>query len=242
MTSFDPIFTLSKRLLSRAEHISWPALWHFDRPGCAVSIQMRQWPPLFALGLALIWYIANPSGEASAAVVILSGLLLTSYLWARAMANGVSASRKLHYAAFQVGDELEELVSLSNHSIVPVLWAEFLDRSNLPDYTVSSVQACDSNGHIEWRAHTTCTHHGIFNLGPWELCLGDPFGIFQIRQTYFQRNEILVYPQMAVLPPSLLPYNRTTGDRRSLRQPLSAETIKSFTTRPFLPGDPPHHI
>ncbi|MDR3592074.1 MAG: DUF58 domain-containing protein, partial [Negativicutes bacterium] len=111
-----------------------------------------------------------------------------------------------------------------------------------PDYTVSSVQACDSNGHIEWRAHTTCTHHGIFNLGPWELRLGDPFGIFQIRQTYFQHNEILVYPQMAVLPPSLLPYNRTTGDRRSLRQPLSAETIKSFTTRPFLPGDPPHHI
>jgi uncharacterized protein (DUF58 family) len=47
---------------------------------------------------------------------------------------------------------------------------------------------------------------------------------------------------MAILPPSLLPYNRTTGDRRSLRQPLSAETIKSFTTRPYLPGDPPRHI
>jgi len=242
MTSFNTISALPKRFISRVERIHWPALWHFDRPGCSVSIHLRQWPPLIALGLVLVWYIADPSGEAAAGVVTLGGVLLVSYLWARAMANNVSASRKLRYAAFQVGDELEELVSLSNRSIVPVLWAEFLDRSNLPDYTVSSVRACDSKSRIEWRAQTTCTHQGIFNLGPWELHLGDPFGIFQIHQTYSQLNEILVYPQMAALPSSLLPYNRTIGDRRALRQPLSAETIKSFTTRPYLAGDPLHHI
>ena len=242
MTLFSSISRPLRRLISRVKRISWPALWHFDRPGCAVSIHLRQPLLSIAFGLLLAWYIADPSGEASAGVVTLGGLLLASYLWARAMANSVFASRKLRYAAFQVGDELEEQVSLLNRSIVPVLWAEFLDRSNLPGYTVSSVRACDSKSRIEWRANTICSHHGIFNLGPWELHLGDPFGIFQVRQTYFQLNEILVYPMMAVLPPSLLPYNRTTGDRRSLRQPLSAETIKPFTTRPYLPGDPLHHI
>jgi uncharacterized protein (DUF58 family) len=148
----------------------------------------------------------------------------------------------LQYAAVQVGDELEEKVELVNASALPILWAEFSDSSNLPGYTVSSVRAAGERSSIDWRAYTTCHQRGVFSLGPWELRLGDPFGIFEVRQTYLQKNEILVYPPLAPVPERLLPRGQVQGEERTLRQPLRAETTDAFTARPYQPGDPLRHI
>ena len=142
----------------------------------------------------------------------------------------------------QVGDELEEEISLENQAFFPVLWAEFIDRSDIPGYTVSSARAADPRSHVNWRAHTICTRRGVFNLGPWELRLGEPFGILLVRQRYLQHQEILVYPPLAALPEQLLFHHGALGGHRPLNQPLPAETIDSTTVRPLGPGDPLRHI
>ncbi|MBE0698695.1 MAG: DUF58 domain-containing protein, partial [Anaerolineaceae bacterium] len=65
---------------------------------------------------------------------------------------------------------------------------------------------------------------------------------FIVHQVYLQKQEILVYPPLAVLPPHLLPHRGALGDSRPLNQPLRAETIASTTVRPYVQGDPLRHI
>jgi len=207
-----------------------------------VTVELRRWLPVAAGLAALLWYIIAPTDVAAMGAAALAGVLAAAYLWARAMAMHVTAQRRLYYTALQVGDEIEELISLDNDSGLPVLWAEFADQSNLPGYTVTSVRMADRHAVVEWRAHTVCTRRGLFNLGPWELRLGDPFGFFLVRQRYTQRQEILIYPPLAPLPPHLLPHTSTLGAHRPLRQPLPAHTIDAIGVRPHVPGDPLRHV
>ncbi|MEN4098699.1 MAG: DUF58 domain-containing protein [Anaerolineaceae bacterium] len=213
-------------------------LWQFQRQGVITTIMLKQPLVLLACLAALIYYIFARTGIMAMVVATLAGMNLIAYLWARSMALHVSARRQLHYTAFQVGDEFEEHIRLTNNSFLPVLWAEFHDHSNIPGYSVSSVRSTGGNSVIQWRAHTLCRQRGLFLLGPCELTTGDIFGIFQVQQQYLDRQEIVVYPPLAPLPPELLPHASATGSHQQLRQPLPAETIHANTTRPYVRGDP----
>lgn len=216
----------------------WTGLTHFDFSDHRARIRLRQKLPLAAGLLALIWHLVLPSEQAVLLLSAWLGLMLGAYVWARQMALKVSASRRLLSSALQVGDELEEQVALRNASGLPVLAAEFVDRSDLPGHSVAGVRAVEGNGHADWKAAVICTRRGLFTLGPWELHLSDPFGIFAVEQVYPQRNEVLVYPPLAALPPALLPRGRTRGDQRPLRRMLGADTVAAVSARAYLPGDP----
>src|SRR5450759_3772972 len=172
--------------------VAFRSLYSFDRPGCQVRLSIRQRLPVIAFPILLLWYLVRPSPVAATGAAALGGLLLLCYLWARSMAKSVSGERRLHYAALQVGDELEEQVILRNKSAIPALWVEFIDHSNLPGYTFSSVRSAGGHSTTEWRTNTLCTRRGVFILGPWEMRCGDPFGLFLVRQTWLHKNEILV--------------------------------------------------
>jgi uncharacterized protein (DUF58 family) len=228
-------------MASKLHWTGWRVL-RFNLPGCQASLRVRQWLPFAALLVILVWYLFAPSGVSATCLAALAGILAAAYFWARSMALGLQGKRALHFTAVQVGDELEEIVSLTNKSGLPALWVEFVDRSHVPGYSVSSVRAADPHNTNEWRAHTTCTQRGVFTLGPWEMLTSDPLGIFSVRQVYEHTEEILVYPSLAILPAALLPHRHNVGDHRPLHQPLAAETINVVTTRPYSPGDPLHHI
>jgi uncharacterized protein (DUF58 family) len=217
--------------------------WRFSEPERVVTLELRQRLPLITWLIAVAWYLAAPSAVAAVTAFALTGWLAIAWLWARTLARGVSAERRLHYAAVQVGDTLEEHLTLNNNTRLPVLWAEFVDRSDLPGYTVSSVQAADPWNTARWRARAVCDRRGLFQLGPWELLMGDPLGMFRVRQVYLDRQELLVYPPLAPLPPQLRPHSTTTtGEHRRLRRPAPVETLSALTARHYVPGDPLHHI
>ena len=114
--------------------------------------QARRERELTALLIILVWYLFAPSGVSVTCVTALAGILAASYVWARAMALGLEGKRTLHFAALQVGDELEEFVTLTNSSRLPALWIEFIDRSHVPGYSVSSVRAADPTRLVQGRA------------------------------------------------------------------------------------------
>lgn len=217
-------------------------VWRSESAALITTIEVQRWLPFFVLLVLLGWFVASPAPVVLMTLVTMVGMLAASFFWARLNALRVRGGRRLRFAAMQVGDELEEQISLENRTPFPVIWAEFLDRSNIPGYTVSSARAADAGGHVEWRAHTICTRRGIFTLGPWELRLGEPFGFFVVRQLYLQHHEILVYPPLAALPEHILPHHGAMGDHRPLNQPLRAETIASNSVRAYVPGDPLRHI
>ena len=217
-------------------------VWRRTYPDQEITIELHQ-PLVFVLLLALlVWYIAAPSTVIALFLGSVLGLAGVSILWSSEMARRVSGRRSLQYAAMQVGDELEELITLRTRSLLPALWVEFVDRSNLPGYTVAGVRAVDGQVEMTWRARTVCTLRGVYTLGPWELRLGEPFGLLQVCQTYLDPQQILVYPPLAPLPSELLPHRGAQGDHRPLNQPVSAETADSMAVRAYIPGDPLHKI
>lgn len=233
--------TARARALQRG--LGLPArLWHLSRPGCTTTLTVQRRLPLVALLAAALWLIIQPSSMALTATAALAALILFAFLWARAMAAGVGARRMLRSSAVQVGDALEEVVTLENRSFLPVVWAEYVDRSTLPGYSLASARTAGPGSAETWDAETICTRRGVFTLGPWELLLGEPLGIFQARQVYDQRVELLVYPPLATLPPDLRPRSKKVGDRQRLRQALAAETTHANSTRPYTRGDPLRHV
>ena len=217
-------------------------LWRWSRADADVIITLRQRAVLIAWLVLGVWCVLQPTAFAFTGFVALSVLLLLSYLWTRAMAVNVSSSRTLHYTAVQVGDELEEMLTLDNRSRLPVVWAEFVDRSTAPGYSIGGVRVAGRRTIERWRLHAMCSRRGVYSLGPWDIRLGDPFGLFEARQAYRQQAEIVVYPPLLALPPELAQHRRTIGDRLPLRQPLAAETINATTTRPYVLGDSLHRV
>ncbi len=217
-------------------------LWRFTRTECEVRLRLRQPIIGVALIVLLAWLIFAPNAIAVTGLVTLGSLMLFSYLWVRSLAKQVTAQRMLRYSAVQVGDELEELLTLEDRSRVPVIWAEFVDRSTAPGYSVSGVRVSGARRTAQWRLHTSCSQRGVYSLGPWEVRLGDPFGLFEAQQIYHQQVEIVVYPPLAALPPEIAHHRRAIGDRAPLRQPISAETINAMSTRPYVMGDALHRV
>lgn len=217
-------------------------IWRRSEKDCITTIEVIQWLPAVALVVMLLWYLATPNRLTAMSMATLLGIIGLAFLWARLQALHIRGSRKLQYTAFQVGDELEEELTLENRSPFPLLWAEFIDRSDIPGYTVASVRAADSKSTVKWHASAICSRRGIFTLGPWELHSGDPLGIFRVRKVYQQRKDILIYPPLAELPDLKLPYSGAQGDERPLRQPIRADTVNAFGARPYVAGDPLRHL
>jgi uncharacterized protein (DUF58 family) len=217
-------------------------LWRWTRADGEVRIRLCQPVIAVALILLLAWLIVAPHPLAVTGLVTLGSLMLFTFLWTRSLAKRVTAQRTLRYSAVQVGDELEEVLLLDNRSLLPVIWAEFVDQSTAPGYSISGVRMCGARQAEQWRLHTSCSQRGVYSLGPWEVRLGDPFGLFEARQAYHQQTEIVVYPPLAALPPEIAHHRRSIGDRAPLRQPVSADTINAMSTRPYAMGDALHRV
>ncbi len=217
-------------------------LWRFQRQGCDTTLRFQQWTLLLSFALFLAWLIAQSTSFAYTGLVFTGSLMLISYVWARIIAVQVSCRRSLRFTAVQVGDQLEEVLSLDNSSILPVLFAELIDHSAAPGHSISSVRIGRPRATEQWSVQTICMQRGVFPLGQWEIRFGDPFGIFEVQQVYRQPLEITVYPSLATLPAEIAQQSRTIGDRLSLRQPIPAETVNAMTTRPYVHGDAERRI
>jgi uncharacterized protein (DUF58 family) len=233
-------FSIENRLetLFRAK----PILIQRDHENRRTILELRTWIPALALVILFIWHLRQMLTITAIGFAALFGIIFTAFMWSRAMFYSVIGKRTLVYRAIQVGDEIEEIVEIHNKSVIPILWAEFVDNSNLPGYTISSVRSLNPRASIEWRAGAICNRRGLFHLGPWELRMGDPFGIFNVRHVYYEPEEILVFPPLAKLPPSLIPRGGSQGEFLLVPQPLHAETVNASFVRQYVPGDPLRQI
>jgi len=205
-----------------------------------IEIRSLSTPALFLISLIL--YLLCLSEVTALILGIFAAIHVLAYMWVLNSAHNIHARRDLLSAAAQVGDEIEERIELENYSLLPLLWAEFVDRSALPGYSMSVVAALDARSRRSWVNRTLCSLRGIYRMGPWELLTGDPFGIFLLRQSHQADRDLVVFPPLAEVPAYLLPQASAQGDAHFFRTNLRADSTKAFTTRPYHPGDPMRHI
>lgn len=173
-----------------------------------------------------------------AALVI---VLVIAWLWNRFSIGGIGFERSLMLDRVNVGDNVIEQITLTNHSRFPKLWIEVLDRSNLPGHTAGRVLSLRGKNALTWDVETLAIRRGKFTLGPSAVTAGDPFGLFTSYEMLPVSHELLVFPATVDVSGIHLPTARLDGGHAAPRRSMpSSATFNSI--REYQPGDPMNRI
>ncbi len=131
----------------------------------------------------------------------LLGVGVMSYVWAWYNVSWVQIERETLAGRSQVGKVAEERFLLRNRGLLPKLWLEVRDYSQLPEHHASMViNSLGPGRHRGWTVRTVCRRRGRYRLGPLSLVSGDPFGIFVRRRELAPTSSIVVFPLVVDLP------------------------------------------
>jgi len=156
--------------------------------------------PLLAC-IAVLAFFAGITGVRLAYTLayVLVFLIVLAWVWSRALARKVEVERESPEGAHMVGEPFVERFRVRNRSILPVAYCEVHDRTRLPGYVPG--RACSLRGGdvVSWSARGTFQRRGIYEFGPLEARLGDPFGLFPRTVRVAPSTQVLVYPAIHAL-------------------------------------------
>jgi uncharacterized protein (DUF58 family) len=201
-----------------------------------IHFHSRLWPVLglLLLVLQLLW----PSRAWSTLLIIMAGGWLLAFFWTYLLARHLFIDRKMRYGWAQVGDQLEERFTVTNETILPGLWLEVDDHSDLPGYTAGRVTSIGGDQIIEWKTEGVCSRRGLFNLGPTTLRSGDPLGLCSLELVLPNSAVLMVLPPVLPLPVIEIAAGGRAGEGRNVRRAALETTVSVDTVREYIPGDP----
>ena len=199
-------------------------------------IQLRQpaFPIIIAFLLSL--QLIESSRVWTILLVGFSGIFITAYLWVWTLGRNFHLQRENNLGWVQVGGQIEERFTLSNTSLLPAPWIQFIDQSTLPEFNASRSTGLGAEYFDKWTVNATCKQRGLYYLGDAKIKTSDPFGIFNVTINDSQRTSILVLPQIATLPDLMIAPTGSFGDGRPRRN-APEQTIHASTVREFSHGD-----
>ena len=168
---------------------------------------------------------------------LLGALLIVSLLWAWFAVRWISIGRRTRARRAQVGRNLEEVFIVQNRSIVPKLWLEVRDESELPGHRASHVvPSLGPRGKYRWYVETPCVVRGEFRLGPITVLSGDPFGLFISPRKLGATSRVIVYPATIPVTKFQLPMGMLSGGEAQ-RQRAQNITTNAAGVREYVTGD-----
>lgn len=168
---------------------------------------------------------------------LLGALLVVSLIWSWLAVRWLGISRRTRTRRAQVGRNLEEVFVVTNRSVLPKLWLEIRDHSNMPGHHASHiVPALGPRASYRWYVDTPCTVRGEFTLGPVSISSGDPFGLFSSPRTLAATSRVIVYPRAIHVEHFELPMGVLSGGDAQRRRAQSI-TTNAAGVREYAPGD-----
>lgn len=168
---------------------------------------------------------------------LFGALLFFSLVWSWTSVNWVQIGRQTRTRRGQVGKLLEENFAVRNNGIVPKIWLEIRDHSDVPGYNASFVTPLLlPRGVYRWQARAICTIRGEYILGPMTLVGGDPFGFFQATRHIPATSSVIVYPAMVLVRSFVAPTGLLSGGDAQ-RQRTHVVTTNAAGIRDYVAGD-----
>ncbi len=170
-------------------------------------------------------------------VYLFGSILVIAYIWSWSAVRWININRRTRARRAQVGRNLNEVFSIRNRSLLPKLWLEVRDHSNLPEHRASHiVPALRGRGNYRWYVETPCLVRGEFRLGPITLLSGDPFGLFLSPRRLSTTSRVIVYPATVPLDNFELPMGLLSGGEAQRRRSHHV-TTNAAGVRDYVPGD-----
>jgi uncharacterized protein (DUF58 family) len=126
-------------------------------------------------------------------------MILVAAVWTLFGSRGLRGSASLLPDHCQLGDDLEQDISISNRGPLPKM-VEIAAAGDLPSRDGFTVIALDPGKDQMWRIRLSCDHRGRFHAGSSRLTVRDPFGLFAINRAVGQSQHVIVYPAIKPLP------------------------------------------
>ena len=205
-----------------------------DEANVRVRLNSRLLPIL--VGVVLLMAIIDAYRGWSILLAGLGGAWLIGYLWARALAARLGLVREMRFGWAQVGDQLQERLTLVNDSSLPALWVRIIDHSTLPDHSANSVRAVGGRSSHRWYLKGVCTQRGLFSLGPTSIRTGDPLGLYSVERHLPAWTDLMVTPPIVPLPAIEVAPGGRAGEGRP-RPNAFERTVSAAGVRGYAPGD-----
>lgn len=103
------------------------------------------------------------------------------------------------------GQQLVERFTLENRSGLPIRLVQVRDLSRLPGAAGTRVVSLAPRQIVSWDSTRRLNSRGRYELGPTELRVADPFGLFPRRLTLPGTDTLVVYPSLVSVPCRSLP-------------------------------------
>ncbi len=171
----------------------------------------------------------------------LVGATVVAFAWSFASVRGLSVKRDLRQSRGQVGETVEERITIRNRTVLPRLWLEVRDFSTLEDHSPGRVIDLGPSGARTWLVKTVCQRRGEYFVGPTEIESADPLGIFPRRRWLPDARRLIVYPRVVELRDFVLPLARQVGGIRQQTGRFQT-TPHAAEVREYYPGDPLNRI
>ena len=162
-------------------------------------------------------------------------LFVISWIWPRLAIRGVSVARKVDPGTPTVGEVFEETFEVRRKGWLPAPWVEVRDLSQLPDYQPGRVISLGSEV-VRWKARGVYRRRGWMSLGPTQLRVREPFGLFERDLKLSQRTSILVYPRVRPVPDLATPSSQQVGTTQSFGA-WADYPPETGGVRDYTPGD-----
>jgi uncharacterized protein (DUF58 family) len=193
---------------------------------------LRQRMVPFIIAVLLGLQFKDPSRVYIILLVALGGIFLIAWVWAYWLAREIKLLRETRLNWVQVGNHIEERLTLTNTSLFPAPHVELSDFSTLPDFNANRVTSIGAGAIDQWTVSAFCRRRGMFTLGDAEITTGDPFGMFDVIIYAPLQAQILVLPQVAPLPEIVVTSSGMLGEgqprRNSPQQTMHASTVREF--------------
>lgn len=168
---------------------------------------------------------------------LMTAILGLSFLWATLNIYWVRLVRHTRSRRTQVGRLAEERFVVHNTGLLPKLWLEVRDASELPGHRASRVlNSLGPRSYRGWLVRTRCLERGVFRLGPLSLASGDPLGLFRVERLLPITSTVLVYPATIDLPGFEPPIGTLPGGD-AVRRRAQYITTNVAGIREYAPGD-----
>ena len=200
------------------------------------TFKFKGWPVLLTTLFVLILQFTSPAQIWTMLLIGLGLLQVIAYTWAKSLQTDFRLKRERRYGMAQVGDRVEERFTISKEGIFPALWVEIIDHSTMPNYTASQVTGLGVHSSIRWQTENICTQRGVFRLGPTEVNLGDPFGLFSVQHWDPHSVDFTVAPPIVTLPEFRIASRGHVGEGTPRLFSL-APTEPTASVRTYLPTD-----
>lgn len=171
-------------------------------------------------------------------IAILFGIVFVlGLVWAWLSVRWLTLSRRTRARRSQVGRTFRERFAVKNLSILPKLWLEIRDHSDLPGHLASHVvPGLTPRGNYQWEVETQCVVRGEFRLGPMTIISGDPFGFFLSPRRINATERLIVYPATVNINRFELPIGLLSGGEAQ-RHMTQHVTTNAAGVRDYVPGD-----